>query len=754
MNVIKRIGLSLAVLAAVALGPIAIASTAGATFTTTDAPPSDVVIVNNGTYPVTDTSDPSYAACTATPDFTSIQAAVNAEEAATTPKEIYVCAGVYVENVSINTTLTLLGAQWDTDGQAQPDSTGATYLVGGITYFPNISGPISGTVWGFNFRGNGASPAIWAAGAGSGWDFEENVIDASTGGIILNTDGVTSPTQTTIAYNQFWQSIPYATSSNAFAGEAVLLAGGSTADNVSIFSNDFLDLSGAQGDIYTPGPSTCTTGSDVGPGLSTGLSIEGNTYEQDTALTTTGNSFVHLVCTAGALIGGIGLFGDANVLTVTDTNDEQAVSPIVLGGGDFDAGVTGNELIGNGAFNSASGIEINSDSFPGDQPFISDNTISGFGEGVYVYGSSMGHSYTPPSDFYIEDNAISDSLVGVAIYSIFGAPSDITVTENTISDSTLYDCVDQTSGSGTVGTADTWSLNDASSSNPTGLCKTNVVTPGAPPTVAYAGGSGYTPTATALSGDTTTTSPAIAVYLDSSSTGCYLAGGSVGYTSSGTCVLDYYDPGNGVYGPASAQQSFAVGPGASGGGGSGATPASATNVTLTFNSEGGTSEPAQTVASGTSVTLPTPTLTGYTFLGWFTAASGGTLVTSPYDVTASTTLYAQWESNSATPAAAAFKYAFTIHTFVFGSSALTAQIEDQINHLVVLFNNHDAAHVTLRGNATLPNNTFNQKLATARALAVEGYMKRIGIHASITITSTVSGATYNFAYLVVYVTTP
>ena len=43
-------------------------------------------------------------------------------------------------------------------------------------------------------------------------------------------------------------------------------------------------------------------------------------------------------------------------------------------------------------------------------------------------------------------------------------------------------------------------------------------------------------------------------------------------------------------------------------------------------------------------TLPTPTRTGYTFLGWFTAPSGGSQVTSLTTVTATTThaLYAQW----------------------------------------------------------------------------------------------------------------
>ena len=49
---------------------------------------------------------------------------------------------------------------------------------------------------------------------------------------------------------------------------------------------------------------------------------------------------------------------------------------------------------------------------------------------------------------------------------------------------------------------------------------------------------------------------------------------------------------------------------------------------------------------GTTITLPAaPTYAGYTFAGWFTAPSGGTALTSPYTLTASTTLDAQWSAN-------------------------------------------------------------------------------------------------------------
>ena len=54
-----------------------------------------------------------------------------------------------------------------------------------------------------------------------------------------------------------------------------------------------------------------------------------------------------------------------------------------------------------------------------------------------------------------------------------------------------------------------------------------------------------------------------------------------------------------------------------------------------------------TTYNSTYGTLPTPTRTGYTFAGWYTAASGGTKVTNTTVVnTASNhTLYAHWTAN-------------------------------------------------------------------------------------------------------------
>ncbi|MDD6527412.1 MAG: InlB B-repeat-containing protein [Oscillospiraceae bacterium] len=73
------------------------------------------------------------------------------------------------------------------------------------------------------------------------------------------------------------------------------------------------------------------------------------------------------------------------------------------------------------------------------------------------------------------------------------------------------------------------------------------------------------------------------------------------------------------------------------------------SYTITFNANGGScSTSNKTVKYGSTYgTLPTPTRAGYTFDGWYTAATGGTKITSSTKVTATgnQTLYAHWMCN-------------------------------------------------------------------------------------------------------------
>lgn len=78
----------------------------------------------------------------------------------------------------------------------------------------------------------------------------------------------------------------------------------------------------------------------------------------------------------------------------------------------------------------------------------------------------------------------------------------------------------------------------------------------------------------------------------------------------------------------------------------------APSYTVTFNPCGGSVSPTtkSVSAGGTYGTLPTPTRNGYTFDGWYTAASGGTKIesTTTVSITANQTLYAHWKANTYT----------------------------------------------------------------------------------------------------------
>ncbi len=69
-------------------------------------------------------------------------------------------------------------------------------------------------------------------------------------------------------------------------------------------------------------------------------------------------------------------------------------------------------------------------------------------------------------------------------------------------------------------------------------------------------------------------------------------------------------------------------------------------LTVKLDPNGGscTEANAYVSADGTVSSLPTPTREGYAFLGWYTAASGGTKITSSYKFSDDCTIYAQWKS--------------------------------------------------------------------------------------------------------------
>mgnify|MGYP002751111421 CR=1 FL=1 len=76
-------------------------------------------------------------------------------------------------------------------------------------------------------------------------------------------------------------------------------------------------------------------------------------------------------------------------------------------------------------------------------------------------------------------------------------------------------------------------------------------------------------------------------------------------------------------------------------------------ATVTLNYNGGGTNTTITVKKNSSITLPTPKRSGYTFNGWYTEPVGGSRITTATVFTGDTTIYAQWtaKSSSASPTA-------------------------------------------------------------------------------------------------------
>jgi uncharacterized repeat protein (TIGR02543 family) len=85
-----------------------------------------------------------------------------------------------------------------------------------------------------------------------------------------------------------------------------------------------------------------------------------------------------------------------------------------------------------------------------------------------------------------------------------------------------------------------------------------------------------------------------------------------------------------------------------------------TQYTLTFDSHGGSGVEAVTASEGAAVPKPAdPTRTGYAFLGWYSAESGGTLYSWPHTLNAGLTMHAHWRADEEPPPAR--------HTLTFDS---------------------------------------------------------------------------------------
>ena len=86
--------------------------------------------------------------------------------------------------------------------------------------------------------------------------------------------------------------------------------------------------------------------------------------------------------------------------------------------------------------------------------------------------------------------------------------------------------------------------------------------------------------------------------------------------------------------------------------------------TVTFDANGGSVTPAsaETTAEGKLTSLPTPTRSRYSFKGWYTAASGGTKITTDTVFSENITVYAQWTYSSGGGGGGTTRYTVSFET--------------------------------------------------------------------------------------------
>lgn len=179
----------------------------------------------------------------------------------------------------------------------------------------------------------------------------------------------------------------------------------------------------------------------------------------------------------------------------------------------------------------------------------------------------------------------------------------------------------------------------------------------------------------------------------------------------------------------------------------------ASKYVVTFNANGGTTPTAtkEVTYNSTYGTLPTPSKTGYTFSGWYTAASGGTKVsdTTKVTITDKQTLYAHWTINNYTVTlntpsngkltAASTSVAFGGTTTLtvtansgYAVSGLTCTNGWTISGLTTGSPNKTTQTVTLNNN----NNTSNTTCTATFKYYAKLSTKSVGQYVSMTPTST------------------
>ena len=342
---------------------------------------------------------------------------------------ITVCPGVYTGTVVINKSLTLRGAQHGVDARSGRTNLAKESVIdGGGGAGIQITGATSGvSIDGFTIRNSGTDTqqhdGIEAFGGGSGFNFVNNVVTQTTYGINMSSLGA-SPS--TVSRSRFDTN----NRSGKDGGSGVFICCG-PGNNLSITDN-----------LFTGNNSAAVNTAGDPNRLSTGLKIERNQSIDDA-------TFAVVVNANGASVSD-------NVVLRTPRATVSVGSGLYVGGGTTHVQITRNTVTGG----AATGIRVtNIFGTVNKDLVVSGNRIVSRSDGIRLSGQTSG-------SIKANDIALSTD-VGILLD---GDNAGVAVNGNKVASSKTFDCRDDSTGTRTAGTANTWTANVGLRAQPRALC--------------------------------------------------------------------------------------------------------------------------------------------------------------------------------------------------------------------------------------------------------------------------------------------
>jgi nitrous oxidase accessory protein NosD len=394
------------------------------------------LIVGNGTSP---------ASCQSTAGYSTISSAVSAASSGDT---IEVCPGTYLETVNVSTAdLTFEGAQYGMDPVTKsPKASKQSVVISDDGGFILSSSADDTVIDGFTIEyagtdGGTNQDGVEAFQGSSGLTLEDNIIRDNNEGINFQNPDGSDPAY--IEDNIFSNNSDGGNyESNPQTGTAVFISNG-PADNTLITANSF------SGDSQT----AINFAGDASS-FSTGLTVSHNKSNND-------STFVVATNSTGALI-------EHNSIT-SGPNAPGGLGDAILDfGSNAGLQIVDNVISASGGTSSAymqSGVHVSDYSgTPSTNTTIASNTITGYYNGVLLDSDA--------ASVDVLSNKITNS-VGVGINAVASSTGNL-INKNTISGSPspALDCQDASTGTGSDGTANTWTSNNGENndSSPSGIC--------------------------------------------------------------------------------------------------------------------------------------------------------------------------------------------------------------------------------------------------------------------------------------------